>query len=129
MRIYDLEQRKFITVSDEKITKKGFIGEITATIMYSDTADLVAGKDYVADNLIDIIPNEGYGVGLSKLPSGYYTEDDRAEVYFSEANLVAYDLENLRIYFKFDVHMLKNANLPAFFQVVGDSCELIFYKK
>lgn len=86
-----------------------------------------------------MIPNTGYGAGLSRVPSNYYTNNSKVEAYFSDASLVAYDLENFRIYFNFDVEVIEWITYSIFDQeimyelvsgikMIGDSCELIIYK-
>lgn len=75
-----------------------------------------------------MIPNKGYVDGLSKLPSNYYTNDDKVESYFSDAGLVAYNLETFRIYFYLYVKINEDIDkIPYHIKIIGDSCELIIY--
>jgi len=128
MRIYDLSQKKFITVDDTKIVSKKTVGDLTASIDFIGNPS--NGKEMINNySFVDMIPNTGYGAGLSRLPSNYYTNDSKVEAYFSDASLVAYNLDTLRIYFFFDVEMIKAIDrFPYLINMTGDSCELIIYK-
>ncbi|WP_322395170.1 hypothetical protein, partial [Clostridium perfringens] len=73
--------------------------------------------------------NTGYGAGLSRMPCNYYTNYSKVEAYFSNASLITYNLENFRIYFNFDVKIIKELDkIPYYIYMIADSCELIIYK-
>lgn len=131
MRIYDLKQKKFITVDDSKIVSKNTVGDLGLTLDFiiGKPGSSNVGSTVTLSNFIDMIPNKGYGAGLSKLPSNYYTNDDKVESYFSDAGLVAYNLETFRIYFYFDFKIIEEIDkIPYHIEMIGDSCELIIYK-
>ena len=132
MRIYDLNQKKFITVDDTKIVRKKTVGDLAVSIDFIGKPKYSNAKDMIHNySFVDMIPNTGYGAGLSRLPSNYYTNDSKVKAYFSDAGLVAYNLDNFRIYFFFDVEMIEEIDIDKFpysIDMVGDSCELIIYK-
>lgn len=126
IRIYDLSQKKFITIDDNMIVSKNNVSNLTLVLDYTNA---YVGNTFILSNFVDMIPNTGYGAGLSKLPNNYYTNDNKVEAYFSDATLVAYNLYNLRIYFNFNVKIIKEINkIPYYIYMTGDSCELIIYK-
>lgn len=128
MRIYDLEQKKFITINDDNIKEKSKIDTLSLVL---DNMNLPKKGDiYSISNFVNMMPNEGYSAGISKVPSNYYTEDENVIGYFSDIDLIYYDLNNIRIYFKFDIEILKDIDhLPYFFDMIGDNCDLVIYKK
>lgn len=130
MRVYDLEQKKFITVDDTKITSKQEIGDMVLSIdfLIGKPGTSTIGKTFKASNFVNIIPKTGYGAGLSRIPNNYYTNDNKVESYFSDASLVAYNLETYKIDFNFDVNIIEEIEIPYFIEMIGDSCELIIYK-
>lgn len=108
------------------IVSKNNVSNLTLVLDYTNA---YVGNTFILSNFVDMIPNTGYGAGLSKLPSNYYTNDNKVEAYFSDATLVAYNLYNLRIYFNFNVKIIKEINkIPYYIYMTGDSCELIIYK-
>jgi hypothetical protein len=130
IRIYDLKQKRFITVDESEIVSKHTIGNLRLTLDFiiGKPGSSNVGSTVTLSNFIDMIPNKGYGAGLSKLPSNYFTNDDKVEAYFSDAGLVAYNLETFRIYFYFDVKIIKEIDkIPYHIEMIGDSCELIIY--
>lgn len=97
--------------------------------MIGKPGNLNLGNIFTLSSFVDMIPNTGYGAGLSRVPSNYYTNDSKVEAYFSDTSLVAYNLYTLRIYFNFDVKIIKELDkIPYFIDMIGDSCELIIYK-
>lgn len=130
MRIYDLSQKKFITVDDSKIVRKQTVGDLAVSIESIGKTKGSNDKGMIHNySFVDIIPNTGYGAGLSRVPSNYYTNDSKVEAYFADAGLVAYNLDTFRIYFFFDVEMIEEIDkFPYSIYMTGDSCELIIYK-
>jgi len=128
MRIYDLELKKFITIKYDNIKEKSKIDTLSLVL---DNMNLPQKGDiYSISNFVNMMPNEGYSSGISKVPSNNYTEDENVIGYFSDINLIYYDLNNIRIYFKFNIEILKDIDhSPYFFDMIGDNCDLIIYKK
>lgn len=127
MRIYDIGQAKFITIDNSNITSRHVVGDLTVVL---DCEPIDIGSVHKLSNFVDMIPIKGFGVGLSKVPSCYYTNDSTVDAYFSNVSLVQYNLNDIRVYFNFDVEIIKKIDkLPHFMDMTGDSCELIIYKK
>ncbi len=127
MKIYDLSQKRFVDINDINIVSKNKIGDLTIVLDFENTN---IGDTIILSNFVDMINNTGYGAGLSKLPYAYYTNDRKVKAYFSDANLVAYNLDTLRIYFDFKIKIVKKIDkIPYFLTMTGDSCDLIIFKK
>jgi hypothetical protein len=127
MKIYDLAKKRFIAINDTNIVSKNKVGDLTLVLDF-ENADI--GDILVLSNFVDMISNTGYGAGLSRIPCAYYTNDRKVKAYFSDANLVAYDLDTLRIYFDFKIKIVKKIDkIPYFITITGDSCNLIIFKK
>lgn len=127
MKIYDLSLKKFVDINDISIISKNKIGDLTLVL---DSENIDVGDILILSNFVDMISNTGYGAGLSRIPCAYYTNDRKVKAYFSDANLVAYDLDTLRIYFDFKIKIVKKIDkIPYFITITGDSCNLIIFKK
>lgn len=127
MKIYDLAKKRFIAINDTNIVSKNKVGDLTLVL---DSENIDVGDILILSNFVDMISNKGYGAGLSRIPYAYYTNDRKVKAYFSDANLVAYDLDTLRIYFDFKIKIVKKIDkIPYFITITGDSCNLIIFKK
>lgn len=127
MKIYDLAKKRFIAINDTNIVSKNKVGDLTLVL---DSENIDVGDILILSNFVDMISNKGYGAGLSRIPYAYYTNDRKIKAYFSDANLVAYDLDTLRIYFDFKIKIVKKIDkIPYFITITGDSCNLIIFKK
>lgn len=127
MKIYDLSLKKFVDINDISIISKNKIGDLTLVL---DSENIDVGDILILSNFVDMISNKGYGAGLSRIPYAYYANDRKVKAYFSDANLVAYNLDIFRIYFDFKIKIIKKINkIPYFITITGDSCDLIIFKK